>query len=57
MRQLERKDSDIQTKMDALEKENHILKDKHEQEMKSMREDMNKQFSQVMEMIQQINTE
>jgi hypothetical protein len=29
------------------------MKDKHEQEMKSMREDMNQQFKQVMEMIQQ----
>lgn len=29
------------------------LKDKYEQEMKTMREEMNKQFSQVMSLIQQ----
>ena len=29
------------------------LKDKYEQEMKSMREEMNKQFDQVMSLIQQ----
>lgn len=50
---LERKGSDIQTKMDSLEKENQTLKEKYEQDMKSMREDMNNQFTQVMSMIQQ----
>jgi hypothetical protein len=35
------------------ESEVQILKEKYEQDMKSMREDMNKQFGQVMEMIQQ----
>ena len=29
------------------------LKDKYEQDMKSMREEMNQQFSQIMSMIQQ----
>ena len=29
------------------------LKDRHEQEMKTMREEMNKQFDQVMSLIQQ----
>jgi integrase/recombinase XerD len=37
------------------EKESEVqsLKEKYELDMKSMREDMNKQFTQVMEMIQQ----
>jgi hypothetical protein len=30
-----------------------IMKEKHEQEMKAMREEMNQQFSQIMSMIQQ----
>ena len=35
------------------ESEVQILKEKYEQDMKSMREDMNKQFGQVMEMIRE----
>jgi integrase/recombinase XerD len=30
-----------------------LLKDKYEQDMKSMREEMNKQFGQIMSLIQQ----
>ena len=36
-----------------LENENKILKEKYEHDMKSMREEMNEQFSQIMSMIQQ----
>jgi hypothetical protein len=38
-----------------IEKQNEIqkMKDKHQQEMTSMREEMNKQFSQIMSIIQQ----
>jgi integrase len=46
---LRRKVETLTEKKDEIQK----MKDKHEQEMKSMREDMNKQFKQVMEMIQQ----
>jgi ABC-type dipeptide/oligopeptide/nickel transport system ATPase component len=35
------------------ESEVQILKDKYEQDMKSMREEMNQQFSQIISMIQQ----
>ena len=35
------------------ESEVQILKEKYEQDMKSMREEMNQQFGQVMSMIQQ----
>jgi hypothetical protein len=46
---LRRKVETLTEKKDEIQK----MKDKHEQEMKSMREDMNQQFKQVMEMIQQ----
>jgi hypothetical protein len=35
------------------EKETQTMQQKHEQDMKAMREDMNQQFSQIMSMIQQ----
>ncbi len=35
-----------------LEQENKILKEKYEKDMKAMREEMNRQFSQIMSMIQ-----
>ena len=35
------------------ESEVQVLKEKYEQDMKTMREEMNQQFSQVMSMIQQ----
>ena len=34
------------------ESEVQLLKDKYEQDMKSMREEMNRQFGQIMSMIQ-----
>jgi integrase len=46
---LQRKVETLTEKQDEIQK----MKDKHEQEMKSMREEMNKQFSQVMATIQQ----
>jgi integrase/recombinase XerD len=36
-----------------LEKENEILKEKYEQDMRTMREEMNQQLAQIMSMIQQ----
>jgi hypothetical protein len=41
------------TRETELENENRQLKEKYEQDMKSMREEMNQQFSQIMSMIQQ----
>jgi hypothetical protein len=35
------------------EKETQIMQQKHEQDMKAMREEMNQQFSQIMSMVQQ----
>jgi len=35
------------------EKETQAMQQKHEQDMKAMREEMNQQFSQIMSMIQQ----
>jgi integrase len=46
---LRRKVETLTEKQDEIQK----MKDKHEEEMKSMREDMNKQFGQVMGMIQE----
>lgn len=46
----------LRRKVETLtEKQNEIqkMKDKHQQEMTSMREEMNKQFSQIMSIIQQ----
>ena len=35
------------------EKETQMIQQKHEQDMKAMREEMNQQFNQIMSMIQQ----
>jgi site-specific recombinase XerD len=41
------------TRETELEQENKILKEKYEKDMKAMREEMNRQFSQIMSMVQQ----
>ena len=41
------------TRETELENENRLLKEKYEQDMKIMREEMNRQFAQIMSMIQQ----
>jgi hypothetical protein len=41
------------TRETELENENRQLKEKYEQDIKAMREEMNQQFSQIMSMIQQ----
>jgi integrase/recombinase XerD len=41
------------TRETELENENRQLKEKYEQDMKIMREEMNQQFAQIMSMIQQ----
>ena len=41
------------TRETELENENKVLKEKYEQDMKIMREEMNQQFAQIMSMIQQ----
>jgi hypothetical protein len=50
---IENKSKDMQTQLDTLKQENLELKGKYEQDMKSIQEQMNKQFAQVMEMIQE----
>jgi integrase len=64
---IQRRGADQQTRIESLEQENYVLRDKqkekesevqslkekYELDMKSMREDMNQQFSQVMSLIRQ----
>ncbi|MGI8831791.1 MAG: tyrosine-type recombinase/integrase [Nitrososphaeraceae archaeon] len=49
---LERRGADLQNRLDLMERENTELKGRYEQDMKSVREEMDHQFSKIMSLIQ-----